>query len=238
MTNTIFKSIRIVAALALCIAACLKLSSCTKIDPCGNFTFTGTANDGTTSNGITMNLNFAFDPSLCGSSCNTNTICYIQMVRTYSFEDGTYSYISEEHQARSIEYGWYIDRLSGKKWGYYGRNDNNSFAGNLTPGNNSTPSVLFDAPSRSDSMRKIWWQAVSASVSIDGGANACNNNFLGYYYWSWVVDDAGHVTNNDIIDCVAWENLQLTMDNAVTAWNVQAPGLSHNLFPTFTKLMY
>jgi hypothetical protein len=212
------------------------LAACTPINPCGTFTFQGTANDTSALNGITMSLGFHFDPAVCNANCTTNTIAYIQMVRTYSLADGTYSYISEEHQARAIAYGWYVDRLSGKAWGYYGRNDDGTFAGNLTPGNNTTNAVLFDAPKRDDSMRSIWWQAVSAPVSIDGGANSCNNTFLGYYYWSWVVDDAGHVTDGSIIDGVAWKDLHLVMDDAVAAWNAQAPGLGHNAFPAFTKL--
>jgi len=160
------------------------------------------------------------------------------MVRTYNLSDGTYSYISEEHEARAIAYGWYVDRLSGRVWGYYGRNNDGTWASILTPGNNTTNAVLRDAPRRPDSMRNIWWQAVSAPVSIDGGANSCNNNFLGYYYWSWFVDDAGKVADNHIIKGIAWEDLHLTMDDAVAGWNAQAPGLGHNGFPTFDKLMY
>ena len=223
--------------LYIIIAGILCITSCTKIDPCGSFAFTGTAFSGA-SNGITMNLHFAFLPGNCSSSCNTNTICYIQMVRTYNFREGTYSYISEEHQARAIEYGWYIDRLTGRNWGYYGRNNDGSFAGNLTPGNNTNETILFDQPARSGSSHNIWWQAVSAPVSIDGGANSCNNNFLGYYFWSWIIDDTGTTTNSDILHAVAWENLQNTMDAAVAAWNAQAPGIGHTLFPTFNKLMY
>jgi hypothetical protein len=185
-----------------------------------------------------MNLGFAFDAGVCGSTCAPTKIAYIQMVRTYDFDEGTYSYISEEHEARGTTYGWYVDRLTGRDWGYYGRNDDGSFAGNLTPGNNTTPAVLLDAPSRPDGMRNIWWQAVSGAVSIDGGAGTCNNNFLGYYFWSWLVDDAGAVTDSYIIKGVAWEDLQLLMDDAVAAWNAQAPGLGHNLFPGFGKLMY
>ncbi len=131
-----------------------------------------------------------------------------------------------------------MDRLTGRKWGYYGRNDDGAFANNLTPGNNTTDAILFDQPSRSSSMTNIWWQSVSASVSIDGGQNSCTNNFLGYYFWSWIVDDARTTSDDKIVHAVAWENLQNIMDDAVAAWNSQAPGLGHNTFPTFNKLMY
>lgn len=212
----------------------LLLNSCTQIVPCGTFVFAGD----TFNTGLDMSLQFSFNPADCGKpACNTPKICFIQMVRTYDLEEQTYSYISEEHQARSIEYGWYVDRLTGKKWGYYGRNDNGSFAGNLTPGNNATPSVLFDRPQRPGASG-IWWQAVSASVSIDAGASSCHNNYLGYYYWSWYANSDGSISNANIIKGVAWENLHTTMDAAVAAWNTQAPSISHNLFPAFNKLMY
>lgn len=216
----------------------LTFSSCEKIDPCGTFTFTGEASDGDDLNGLDMDISFAFDPELCASDCSADKICYIQIVRTYNFDDGTYSYISEEHEARAIDYGWYVDRLSGKAWGYYGRNDDGTFAGTLTPGDNDSPAILVDFPKRNDDTREIWWQAVSAPVSIDGGENSCNNNFLGYYFWSWFVDEDGVVTNDHVIDGVAWENLHTTVDDAVAAWNTQAPDLDHNLFPAFDKLMY
>lgn len=87
-------------------------------------------------------------------------------------------------------------------------------------------------------MAGIWWQAVSAPVSIDGGQSSCNNNFLGYYYWSWVVNEDGTTSNDNIIELVARENLHLVLDSAVSAWNTQAPSLSHNAFPAFNKLMY
>lgn len=221
-------------SIILVLLSCFFLNSCKQIVPCGTFAFTGN----TFSTGLDMSLQFTFDPADCGKpACNTPKICFIQMVRTYDFEEGTFSYISEEHQARAIEYGWYVDRLTGKKWGYYGRNDDGSFAGNLTPGNNTTPSVLFDRPSRPGSSG-IWWQAVSASVSIDAGTSGCNNNFLGYYYWSWFVNSDGSISNDNIIQLIARENLHTTMDAAVTAWNIQAPSISHNLFPAFNKLMY
>jgi hypothetical protein len=235
---TTLRTTRFAVQVLVLVFCSISLGACTSIQPCGTFAFTGNADDGATSNGITMNLSFDFDPAACGETCTTNTVAYIQMVRTYDLEDGTYSYISEEHEARAIAYGWYIDRLAGRIWGYYGRNNNGTWSNNLTPGNNATNAVLFDAPNRPNSVRNIWWQAVSAPVSIDGGADSCNNNFLGYYYWSWSVDDAGHLTDDDIINVTAWENLHLVMDDAVAAWNAQAPGIDHNEFPAFAKLMY
>lgn len=227
------------ALLVVILLAALPLASCKKIPTCGTFAFNGHTFAGPPSNGLNMSLGFTFNPATCGKpACNTPTICYIQMVRTYDFEEGTYSYISEEHQARAIDYGWYVDRLSGKKWGYYGRNDDGTFAGNLFPGNGTTTAVLFDGPARPSSMTGIWWQAVSAPVSIDGGASSCNNNFLGYYFWSWIVNPDGSISDSNIVDLGAREDLQQVMDSAVAAWNTQAPSLSHNTFPAFTKLMY
>lgn len=78
-------------------------------------------------------------------------------------------FISEEHQARGIAYGWYVERLTGRDWGHYGRDDDGTFASNLTPGNNH---------------------------------NECRP----------------------------------AMDDAVAAWNSQAPGLGHDAFPAFDKL--
>ena len=60
----------------------------------------------------------------------------------------------------------------------------------------------------------------------------------GHYYWSWIVNQDGSISDDNIIQLVAGKNLHLTMDAAVAAWNTQAPSLSHNTFPAFNKLMY
>lgn len=208
---------------------------CVTLPACGEFTFTGTIYDTDKSNGVDMNVSFDFDPATCGSDCTCDLVCYIQIVRTVDLEDGTYLYPSTEKQNRATTDGWYIDRIAGKIWGYYGRNDDGSFAWYLVTGSDTTDAILNDSPRRGESepWLQIWWQAVSVPVCIDDDSG-CLDNLLGYYFWSWVVDDAGTVTG--IIDAVAWEPLETAVDDSVTEWNNQAPGLGKNTFPAFTQL--
>jgi hypothetical protein len=211
------------------------LPACTPLRPCGTFSFTGTIADTSSQNGINMNLSFDFDPGVCGSRCSCNPVCYIQIVRTVDMENFTYLYPSSEKQGRATANGWYIDRLEGKKWGYYGRNDDGTFASTLDPGSDTAPTVLFDAPMRPElePWINIWWEAVSVPVCIQDGSG-CQNELLGYYFWSWLVNNAGTVTG--IIDAIAWEHLDQEVDQAVAQWNVQAPGLGKNTFPAFSRL--
>ncbi|MEE9128782.1 MAG: hypothetical protein V3T84_02100 [Phycisphaerales bacterium] len=213
---------------------CGVLAGCPPINPCGVFVYTGSIVD-TSSNGVDMSLSFDFDPAACGRSCSSELIPYVQMVRTWSFEDGTPLYPSAEKEDRATKNGWYIDRVAGRIWGYYGRNDDGSFAPYLTPGTNSTLAVLGDSPRRPDSSPwlNIWWHAVSVTVDIDS-ASSCEDEFLGYYTWGWFVDSGGTVTNQH--DSVAWKSLGRTMFDAVDEWNLQAPGLVKNNFPAFTSM--
>lgn len=213
----------------------LMMTACRPIEPCGEFTFTGEVQDTASANGVDMNLSFDFEPETCHSVCTCDLVCYVQMVRTVDWEDFTYIYPSTEKEDRATASGWYIDRLAGKIWGYYGRNNDGSFAGTLDPGSETDPAVLFDAPSRGEAepWLEIWWQAVSVPVCIDKGSG-CLNDLLGYYFWSWLVDDAGTVPG--IIRGLAWKNLDDAFDDAVLEWNAQAPGLGKNPFPAFTRL--
>ncbi len=219
--------------LVLSMAGCEGM--CTKIPSCGIFTFTGSKVDTSTVNGLDMNLSYDFNPADCGSNCSCNTVAYIQIVRTVDMEDSTYIYPSSEKEERANDNGWYIDRLEGKKWGYYGRNDDGSFASTLDPGSENDPAILFDAPSRGEAEPwiDIWWQAVSVPVCIQNGSG-CENKLLGYYFWSWVVEPSGVV--NDPIHAIAWEDHDGEVDLAVEKWNIQAPTLGKNTFPAFTRL--
>lgn len=220
------------SVLFLCVSI---LVGCETLQPCGDFEFTGTEFDTAASNGVDMDVAFDFEPTDCGCNCTCDEIPYVQIVRTWSFEDAQPLYPSTEKAQRATTNGWYIDRIAGRIWGYYGRNDDGTFASYLTPGSNTVDAVLRDSPRRPqmDPWLDIWWQAVSVPVCIDSGA-PCENRLLGYYFWSWLVDDAGTVTG--IIDLNAWERLDDEVLDAVGEWNTQAPGLGKNQFPTFSRM--
>ena len=213
----------------------ISFQSCDRLNPCGIFTFTGNLDDQPGSNSLPMNLSFDFNPADCGSDCSCDPVCYIQIVRNIDLEDFTYIYPSAEKEDRATGYGWYIDRIEGRKWGYYGRNDNGTFGGNLNPGNNTDPAILFDTPSRGEAepWLEFWWQAVSVPVCIDDDAT-CENKLLGFYFWGFTVDNAGIMGGP--LNAVAWENLDQSVFDAVSEWNTQAPGLGKNSFPAFTKI--
>jgi hypothetical protein len=203
------------------------------VPPCGDFTFTGATVDGATQNGVDMDVSFDFDPAECGSTCTCSLVAYIQIVRTVDLEDFTYIYPSSEKADRATADGWYIDRIANRIWGYYGRNDDGTFATTLDPGSDTDPATLFDSPRRgqSEPWLSIWWQAVSVPVCIDNGST-CANRLVGAYFWSWLVDEDGAVPG--IINGVAWEPLPDAVDEAVAEWNIQAPTLGKNTFPAFT----
>jgi len=223
----------LVLALVLTMAGCD--SFCTRITSCGVFTFTGTKVDTSSSNGLDMNLSFDFNPADCGSGCSCDPVAYIQIVRTVDLETSTYIYPSAEKEDRANANGWYIDRLEGKIWGFYGRNDDGSFASTLDTGTENDPAILFDAPNRPEAEPwiNIWWQAVSVPVCIQHDS-ACENKLLGYYFWSWTVSTSG--VTSDPIHAIAWEDQDGEVDSAVTEWNTQAPGLGKNTFPAFSRL--
>lgn len=209
--------------------------NCTK--PCGTFTYNHLQiDDQASSNGIEMTLDFDFNPSDCGAACACNRVCYIQIVRAVNQEDGSYLYASSEKEERATAEGWYIDRVPGKIWGYYGRNDDGSFGGNLTPGTDATNAQLYDFPRRSEVEPWIGftWSAVSVPACIENAASTCNNKLLGFYAWNWIVEDDGSVVAP--LNWNAAKGLKDQVDLAVSEWNIQAPGLGKNVFPAFTRL--
>lgn len=216
----------------LCAAACEDM--CTKA--CGGFTFHDLGiTDTSDVNGWSMNLDFNFTPKDCGSSCTCATVCYMQMVHNVDIEDGSYLYPSSEKEDRATTDGWYIDRVEGKIWGYYGRNDDGSFASYVTPGSETSTATMGDAPSRSEGEPWInfWWIGISVPVCIEDTGSSCNDHLLGYYEWGWKVDDAGAVTT---LNTIAPTGIEDAFDDAVSEWNTQAPTLGKNTFPAFTRL--
>ena len=56
--------------LLLVLCGALFLAGCPPVPPCGQFTFTGTEDDGAVSNSIDASVSFDFDPAECGSDCS------------------------------------------------------------------------------------------------------------------------------------------------------------------------
>lgn len=218
----------------LIVAAVLLLPACDPIDPCGTFDFQGTISDGADSNGLDMSVAFDFDPAACGPSDACDLVAYVQIVRTVDMEDFIFLYPSSEKEDRATADGWYIDRVANKIWGYYGRNDDGTFGSNLDPGSDTSDATLFDFPNRTEAepWLDIFWQAVSVPVCLDEGSTYANN-LLGYYFWSWLVDESG--TAAGPLDFLAPEGRHEDVDEAVAEWNTQAPGLGKNQFPAFTR---
>jgi hypothetical protein len=203
--------------------------------PCGTFTFSGSP-DG--SRGEFINNSFAFSPSACSATCTCNQIAYLQIVRIIDSDTGDFLSPSTDQTNREVtgdpdasQNGWAIDRIDGRVWGYYGRNNDGTFASYLTPGSNTTPSVLGDEPSGWPD--NSWFDAVDVPVCLDAEAH-CNNGLLGYYYWLFIVAPGGatQAPLNEI--GVDWN--RDAVDKSVARWNATAGPLGKNAFPVFNRV--
>jgi len=159
-------------------------------------------------------------------------------VRILDTDTGEYIAPSSEQKARIVtgqadatQDGWAVDRIDGRVWGYYARNNDGSFASYLTTGSNSTPAVLGDGPSGWPD--NSWFDAVDVPVCIDPNSS-CSNNLLGYYYWLFVVAPGG--TTGDPINEIGVEWNPSAVDLAIAQWNATAPGVGKNVFPAFTRM--
>jgi hypothetical protein len=203
--------------------------------PCGTFTFTGT---GTTDSGANVFVHFDFDPATCGATCTCNSVVYIQIVRVIDRDTGDFLAPGPEQQNRIVtgdpsatQNGWAVDRFDGRTWGYYGRNNDGTFA-LVIPGSNTTDARLEDGPHGWGG--GVMFDAVSVPVCIDAAAT-CNNSLLGDYYWLFFTEPAGTLTMDPFHEVgVTW--MQDAFDKAVIEWNNDAPGLGKTSLPAMTRL--
>lgn len=203
--------------------------------PCGAFAFTGAPHS---DSGISMELDFDFNPATCGSSCTCDPVAYVQIVRIIDLDTGDFLAPNSDQANRTVTgrpqatlNGWAVDRLSGRVWGYYGRNNDGTFGSLVTPGSDTTVATLRDTPSGWPA--STWFDAVSVPVCIQPGSG-CSNNLLGYYYWLFAVN-AGGTTGAPFHEIgVDWN--KDSVDEAVLEWNNDAPGLGKNSFPASKRL--
>jgi len=207
--------INAVGKLALVAAFCFLFTACTPTYQCGTWVFTGTP----TGNAFPLSSAFTFNPSGCGQNCPESQDVMIQM--TWAYDEATHQqlYASDQPQGgRSDADGWNIDRINGAAYGYYGLQNNGTFASYWnTPGGPGTANTLFDEPSGWPANTDFY----AVDVAVCYGSGTCNNKILGYYFWSYILDSSD--TGQKFITAPAWQDLDTEFQSALTAWNNWAP---------------
>ncbi len=226
-----------VLVVVLALAMSGLVSACgTATTPCGAFTFTGGPNG---ARGVNATVSFAFAPGSCSApATNATQIAYVQIVRIRDQNTGAFLAPSTEQfnrivmgRADATQNGWAVDRLATRVWGFYGRNDDGTFASTLTPGSSSVAAVLRDSPSGWPD--QSWFDAVSVPVCLQGDAS-CVNQLTSFYYWLFIVGTGG-TTGNPVNEIgVTWT--RDSFDQAVIEWNNEAAGLGKNTFPAFSRM--
>jgi hypothetical protein len=207
------------AAVAL---ACL-VSGCAVAFECGSWQFTGTPQSTPgieDSDSFPLMSAFTFTPATCSSTCNVSTDAMIQMVLVYDQDNSIFLYPTSSYQARAAADGWVIDRVDGEGEGWYGLlNDGSTFTPFWnTTGANNTPNTLFDDPGGWPN--NIIFYAVDAAVCFK--SETCSNKILGYYLWSYTVDNDANA-KAFFID-PPFQGDETAFQGALASWNAWAPG--------------
>lgn len=208
-------NIRTVGKLAILGLAIFLFAGCQPTLECGSWVFTGTP----VGNTFPLTSAFTFTPANCGKDCDCTQDVMIQMTWVYDADTETNVYASDQPQgARSTSNGWSIDRIDGAAHGYYGLQNNGTFySGWNTTGSNGTPNTLYDEPGG--------WKAntyfYAVDVAVCYSSRTCNNNILGYYFWSYILDSSD--VGQKFITAPAWKDLDTEFQSALAAWNARAP---------------
>jgi hypothetical protein len=206
--------IRTVGKLALFGSLLLSLIGCQPTLECGSWLFTGTPSG----NAFPLSSAFTFTPANCGKNCDCSQDVMIQMTWVYDANLQTNVYAGTGDQARADADGWNIDRIDGAAHGYYGlQNDGTFYSGWNTPGANGTANTLYDEPSGWSA--NTYFYAVDVAVCFK--SDTCNNNILGYYFWSYILDN--NDVGQELITAPAWKDLDTEFQGTLTAWNNWAP---------------
>ena len=208
--------------------------------PCGTFTYTGAPHS---DRGIDATVNFDFEPTKCQPNVSSNLVAYVQIIRIIDRNTGNFLSPNSQQTDRIVTgradtelNGWAIDRLSDRRWGFYGRNNNGNFASTLTPGSDSVNAVLRDRPSGwPDDSR---FDAVSVPVCLRTESpfqprSPCVHRLLGYYFWQFYVDEGGAV--NRLLNLRAKKWVCNAVDQSVIEWNNDSSTFNKNSFPTFVR---
>jgi hypothetical protein len=199
------------------------LGGCSPTLECGTWTFSGAPSG----DSFPLTSSFLFTPATCGKNCRADIDAMIQMTWVYDATDKTYLVASGQPAARQTANGWMIDRVGGEGEGWYGlQNDGKTFVtGWNTTGSNGQPDILYDTPGGWPP--NTWFFAVDVAVCFK--SDSCQNRILGYYVWSWYIDNSSNGTS--FITAPAWQGLDTEFQSAVAAWNAWAPTSGTQSYP-------
>lgn len=198
------------------------MTACTACNPsleCGTWVFSGTPAGTAPFDDFPLSSAFTFTPQTCKKNCQCPQDAMIQMVAVYDSSTSSYLYPTSSYAARADADGWVIDRVDGEGYGWYGlTNDGKTFQPLWnTPGSNGTANTLFDGPGGWPA--DIDFYAVDAAVCFS--PSTCQNNILGYYFWSWTINNSG--TPSTFIIGPAWQSMETEFQSALASWNTWAP---------------
>lgn len=187
---------------------------------CGSWAFNGTVQSDP--NSFPLTSSFTFTPATCGSNCKVQTDAMIQMTLVYDTVERMNVYATSADQDRADANGWNIDRVNGAGYGWYSLlNDGKTFYSFWeTTGSNNTADTLNDRPG--GWANNTFFYAVDASVCFKSdGSDTCTHKILGYYFWSWVIENNGNAA--EFLTAPGWQPLEAEFQSALAAWNKWAP---------------
>lgn len=158
-----------------------------------------------------VSLTYRTEPE---DGCDCDQIAFIQAVQRLEPNGDVYS--KSHGTPRATETGWRIDRLQGKEYGWYGLNDNGTFAVTVTPGrtSTSTAAVMRDTPS-SNRLGQTW--SFETCAVCYQGTDA--NKIYGCKTWGFKVDDEGSLTSSQSTESTS---PSVNWTASVSQWNQQA----------------
>jgi hypothetical protein len=160
-------------------------------------------------------ITFHPDPSVV----NATKIGFVQTSRVVQPGTNTNKEYMEPQNSRRNANQEAIDRVPGRKFGYYGMNNDRSPGGNVTFGSapaTPTDATFYDRPS--DAMLNVSFNFETAVVAIEG---AQANLVYSVVHWGFDVDGSGNLTAHPV---TVEDRPTAGLATAAQAWNTQAAG--------------
>ena len=171
---------------------------------------------------VPIELTFKPDPAAVAA----DEITWIQSVRTVDTATGANNEPRPEFAARATPTNWMLDRLEGRKHGWYGFADDDTVQNNVRPWRSSAPKQaawMYDAPGWNEPDMR--WEFEAAAVCRKGAADTATRkgDKPGFVYavvtWGFDVGPHGEVKTHKI---KVFNKPTGDFTAAVALWNSQA----------------